>query len=35
VEIDLEFRSVIIDVAADGEVLTEQLWSVHCSGELL
>ncbi|AMV47794.1 hemopexin repeat-containing protein [Paraburkholderia caribensis] len=35
VEIDLEFRSVIIDVAADGEVLTERLWSVHCSGEVL
>jgi hypothetical protein len=32
--IDLDFHGVIIDVAADDEVIEEQRWTVFCSGVL-
>jgi hypothetical protein len=34
VDIDLEFRGVIIDVAADHEIIAERFWAVRCLGVL-
>jgi hypothetical protein len=31
-EVDLDFRGVIIDVAAGGEIIAEKRWCVFCSG---
>jgi hypothetical protein len=34
VQLDVEFRGVIIDAAADDEVIAEQFWAVSCAGVL-